>query len=100
MNLRRLSVLNYLALAAEIACLGLTLVLGYACLRSLFTTEIGFGRSTRIINLYKEPGWFWFAFWFQLLLAVGGTAACWWEIRKRVALIRAQCSSSNGGADA
>ena len=69
---------TYLALLAEIACLVLALVLAYACLRSLFTAEIGFGRSTRIINLYKEPGWFWFAFWIQFVLAAGGAAAYRW----------------------
>lgn len=100
MKVRRLGVWNYLALIAEIACLALALILGYACIQALLTAEIGFGRSTRVINLYKEPGWFWFAFWFQLFLAAGGAAACWWEIRKRVATIRAQRSSANGDADA
>jgi TRAP-type C4-dicarboxylate transport system permease small subunit len=78
-----------LAMLGDLVMLAAMLWLGYACLNSLMTTEIGFGRSTRIIRLANDPGWFWFAFWFQFFLAIGGVFACIHSIRKRAAAIRA-----------
>jgi hypothetical protein len=73
----------------DLVLLAALLWLGCACLNSLITTEIGFGRSTRIIRLMNDPGWFWFAFWFQFLLAIAGVFACVHSIRKRAAAMRA-----------
>jgi len=78
-----------LAMLGDLLLLAASLWLGYACLKSLITAEIGFGRSTRIIRLADEPGWFWGAFWFQFILAAGAVAACLHAIRKGVAGIRA-----------
>jgi hypothetical protein len=78
-----------LAMLGDLLILAAVLWLGYACLNSLMTAEIGFGRSTRIVRLADAPGWFWFAFWFQFILALGGVFACVHSIRKRAAAMRA-----------
>lgn len=74
---------------ADLVVLAAVLWLGYACLKSLITTEIGFGHASRTIRLADDSSWFWFAFWFQFILAVGGVLASWYTVRKRVAAIRA-----------
>lgn len=73
----------------DVLMLAAALWLGYACLNSLITAEISFGRSSRTIRLADDSGWFWFAFWFQFILAVAGVLACSHSIRKRAAAIRA-----------
>lgn len=52
----------------------------YGCLEALFIGEIGFGRSSSIIDIDKRPGLFWFAFWFQLILGVAALPEIWQQI--------------------
>jgi GNAT superfamily N-acetyltransferase len=72
---------GYLALAGELLLLALGLMLGFLCLRALLTAEMHFGRSSRSISLYQVPGWFWFAFWFQLFLAFFASLGSWIAVR-------------------
>jgi len=78
----------------DLLALALVLGLGHACLNSLLTAEIRFGRATRVVRLADDPNWFWFAFWFQFILAVLGVLACRHSIRKRIAAIRAASRAS------
>lgn len=75
---------QYLALVGELLALALCLMLVFMLLRSLFTAEIGIGRSTRITSLYKDPNWFWFLFWLQMFVATLGTIASWRAVRKQL----------------
>lgn len=43
----------------DVLMLAAALWLGYACLNSLITAEISFGRSSRTIRLADDSGWFW-----------------------------------------
>lgn len=86
---------GWLALASELLALALCLLLALLCLRSLITAEIQFGRSSRVISLYQEPGWFWTAFWVQLLLSAVGIAGCCFALRKQWARLHGQEASTS-----
>lgn len=91
---------EYVDLAGDLLMLGLALFVGFLCLRALLTAEIGFGKWTRGISLYREPGWFWFAFWFQFALAVGVTVGCWFSVRRKFAALREKSRPEEGEPDA
>ena len=78
----------YGAILANVVVGALSLWLAGACLNALiFTGEIGFGRTNRMANITTAPNDFWFAFWFQLLLAGGALAYCWHDSSKKLNLL-------------